>query len=162
MRLSALSIPLLVAFALPADPQSQGRMPTMSSVEPASGKVGDVLVAQGMNLDRDNVAALYLTNGNTDIKVTIIEQSATSIQFRIPPEAKPGRFALMVLTKGKDPKLIEEPVKITVEPETTSSTISSGLPERLEMPCLTVSKRKYDTTVLVKSPTQNGSWRDWR
>ncbi|MGA2150371.1 MAG: IPT/TIG domain-containing protein [Bryobacteraceae bacterium] len=161
MRLSALSIPLLVAFALPADPQSQGGMPTMSSVEPASGKVGDVLVAQGTNLDRDTVAALYLTDGTTDIKVAIIEQSATSIQFRIPPEAKPGRFALMVLTKGKDPKLIEEPVKITVEPETTSSTISSGLPERLEMPCLTVSKRKYDTTVLVNSPAQNGSWREW-
>ena len=133
----------------------------MSSVEPASGKVGDVLVAQGTNLDRDTVAALYLTDGTTDIKVAIIEHSATSIQFRIPPEAKPGRFALMVLTKGKDPKLIEEPVKITVEPETTSSTISSGLPERLEMPCLTVSKRKYDTTVLVNSPAQNGSWREW-
>lgn len=133
----------------------------MSSVEPASGKVGDVLVAQGTNLDRDTVAALYLTDGTTDIKVAIIEQSATSIQFRIPPEAKPGRFALMVLTKGKDPKLIEEPVRITVEPETTSSTVFSGLPERLEMPCLTVSKRKYDTTVLVKSPVQNGSWREW-
>lgn len=132
MRLSALSIPLLVAFALPADPQSQGGMPTMSSVEPSSGRVGHVLVVQGANLDRDVVAALYLTDGKTDVKVAIIEQSATSIQFRIPPEAKPGRFALMVLTKGKEPKLIEEPVKITIEPETTSSTISSGLPERLD------------------------------
>ena len=132
MRFSALSIPFLIAFALPADLQSQGAMPTMSSVEPDSGKVGDVLVVQGANLDREKVAALYLTDGTTDIKVAIIEQSATSIQFRIPPEAKPGRFALMVLTKGKDPTLIEEPVKVTIEPATTSSTISWALPQRLE------------------------------
>ena len=104
----------------------------MNSVEPDSGKVGDVLVAQGANFDRENVAALYLTDGKTDIKVAIIEQSATSIQFRIPPEAKPGRFALMVLTKGKDPKPVEEQVKVTIEPATASSTISSGLPPRLE------------------------------
>lgn len=122
MRLSALSIPLLVALAQPADLRSQTEMPTMSSVEPASGKVGAVLVIQGTNLNRDNVAALYLTDGRTDIKVSIIEQTATSITFRIPPEAKPGRLALMVLTKGKDPKLIEEPVKVTIEPETASST----------------------------------------
>jgi len=126
MRLAALSIPLLVALAHPAELRSQGDMPTMSSVEPASAKVGAVVVIQGTNLDRDNVAALYLTDGRTDIKVPILEQTATSIQFRIPPEAKPGRLALMVLTKGKDPRLIEEPVKITIEPETTSSTSSSS------------------------------------
>jgi len=69
------------------------------------------------------VAGLYLTDGKVDIKVPIIEQTATSIKFRIPSEAKPGRLALMVLTKDKPPRLIEEPVKITVESETTSSTI---------------------------------------
>jgi len=127
MRISLLSIPLLVALALPANLQPQAGMPFMSSVEPASGKVGDVLSIQGVNLGQDNVAALYLTDGNTDLKVQMIEQTATSIRFRIPPEAKPGRFALMVLTKGKEPKLIEQPVKITVEPETAGPTSSSLL-----------------------------------
>lgn len=125
MRISLLSIPLLVALALPASLQSQAGMPLMSSVEPPFGKVGDVLSIQGANLGQDNVAALYLTDGNTDLKVPMTEQTSTSIRFRIPPEAKPGRFALMVLTKGKDPKLIEQPVKITVEPETAGSTASS-------------------------------------
>lgn len=90
----------------------------MSAVEPASGRVGEVLTVRGENLDQDNVAALLLTDGNTDIKAAIIEQTAASIRFKIPPEAKPGRFALMVLTKGKEPRLLEQPVKITVEPET--------------------------------------------
>lgn len=120
MRLSALSIPLLIALALPANPQAPGGMPMATSVDPGVGRVGDLLVIQGINLDRANVAALYLTDGSVDIKVAIVEQTATSITFKIPPEAKPGRFALMVLTTGKAPKLIEEPVKLTVEPATTA------------------------------------------
>jgi len=131
MRISLLSIPLLVALALPANLQSQAGMPWISAVEPASGKVGDVLSIQGVNLGQDSVAALYLTDGNTDLKVLMIEQTSTSIRFRIPPEAKPGRFALMVLTKGNVPKLIEEPVKITVESASTEST-SRGLVMRQE------------------------------
>ena len=153
MGISLLSIPLLVALALPANLQAQADMPLMSSVEPTSGKVGDVLSIQGANLGQDKVAQLYLTDGKTDLKVPMIEQTSTSIRFRIPPEANPGRLALMVLTKGKDPKLIEQPVKIMVEPETTGSTASSpdagqattfGKPfyQEAGMLCLTVSTRR--------------------
>jgi len=120
MGLSAFSIPLLLALVLPADAQPPAGVPMMSSVDPGSGKVGDVLVIKGVNLGPQSVAALYLTDGTTDVKVPILEQTATSIRFKIPPEAKPGRLALMVLTGGKEPRLIEEPVKITVEPETTA------------------------------------------
>jgi hypothetical protein len=95
-------------------------MPMMRSVEPASGKIGDVLVIEGENLGRDSVAGLYLTDGKTDVKVAIVEQTVTSIKFRIPPEAKPGRLAFLVLTKDKPPRLIEEPVKVMIEPEPTS------------------------------------------
>jgi IPT/TIG domain len=116
MGISAISIPLLVALALPASPQSSSVLPTMRTVEPASGKVGDVLVVEGTNLGQDTVAALYLTDGKADVRVNILEQTATSIRFKIPPEAKPGHMALMVLTKGPQPTLIEEPVKVTVEP----------------------------------------------
>lgn len=92
----------------------------MSSVAPDSGRAGDVLVIQGANLGADRVAALYLTDGKTDCKVVITEQTATSIRFRIPPDVKPGRLALMVLTREATPKLIQEPVKITVEPVNTN------------------------------------------
>ena len=122
MRISVISIPLLVALDLPEGLSPQAGMPMMRSVEPASGKIGDVLAVEGENLGQESVAGLYLTDGKTDIKVPIIEQTGTSIKFRIPSEAKPGRLALMVLTKDKPPRLIEQPVKITVEPETISST----------------------------------------
>jgi hypothetical protein len=116
MRATCLSILLLLAFALPVVPQSTGAMPIMRSVEPGSGKVGDLLAAHGENLGRDDVAALYLTDGKVDVKTSIAEQKSTSILFRIPAEAKPGRFALMTLTnRGKDRKLIEQPVRVIVE-----------------------------------------------
>ncbi len=124
MRISLLSIPLLLAAFQPAPLRSQSGMPLIHSVEPASGKTGDVLVAHGASLGQDSVAALYLTDRKNDYKVVVIEQTAESIRFRIPSEAAPGRFALMVLTRGSDARLIEQPVKITVEGETTSATVS--------------------------------------
>jgi len=45
----------------------------------------------------------------------VTEQTATSLKFKIPAGAKTGRFSLMILTGGKDPKYIEQPVKVTVE-----------------------------------------------
>jgi len=120
MGVFALSIPLFLAFALPGGPPPQAVMPVMSSIEPASGRVGDTLVIHGEHLGRENVAALYLTDGKVDLKVPEIEQTPTTIRFKIPSGTKPGRLALMVLTKEADPKLIEQPVKITVESDTTN------------------------------------------
>ena len=107
MRISLLSISLLLAFALPANSQPPSEMPLISSVEPFSGKAGDVFSIQGANLGQEHVAELDLTDGNTDLKVRTIEQTSTSIRFRMPPAAK-RRFARMVLTKGTDPKLIQQ------------------------------------------------------
>jgi hypothetical protein len=120
MRISVLMIAMLGALALPVVAPCQTQTPMMTQVDPDTGRAGDVIVVQGSNLDQDCVAAVYLTDGQKDAKVTIIEQSATSIRFRIPMATKPGRFTVMVLTKGKPPQLIEEPVKIVVEPETGS------------------------------------------
>jgi len=95
------------AFAQPA-------MPRMVSVEPGNGKAGDVLAVAGENLQKDAVAKVYLTDGKTDIEVTITEQTEKEIKFKIPAKAT-GRLALMVLTAGKDAKLIEQPVKVQID-----------------------------------------------
>jgi hypothetical protein len=117
MRISLLSIALFFALAVPVHLQSQSGVPHIFSAEPASGRVGDVLTARGVNLGQESVAELFLTDGTTDAKVVMVEQTATSIRFKILPGVKPGRPALMVLTKGEDAKLIEEPVKVTIEAE---------------------------------------------
>jgi hypothetical protein len=115
MRNSLLAA-LVLALVSIGWSQSAAPTPHMTAVEPASGSNGDVLTVTGESLGPGTVAAVYLTDGKTDVKVAITAQTEESIQFRIPTDMKPGRFALMVLTKGKDPKLIEEPVKVTVEP----------------------------------------------
>ena len=108
MALAAAVLPVLWA---------QAPLPRMISVEPTSGKVGDILTVTGENLEKTHVAEVFLTDGKNDLKVLVTEQGPTTLKFRIPPNVKPGRFALMILTAGKDPKYIEQPVKVTVVAE---------------------------------------------
>lgn len=115
MRLSYIAPMLLVVFIASICLQAQSAMPQMKTVEPGNGKAGDVLTVTGENLDKANVAKLYLTDGKADVEVIIEGQEATALKFKIPATAKPGRLALMILTKGKEPKLIEQPVKVTID-----------------------------------------------
>src|SRR6266446_1748008 len=109
MKLSFIALLMLsatIAFA-------QQAMPRMTTVEPGNGKVGDELTVAGENLAKPVVVKLYLTDGKNDVEVTVTSQEATAIKFKIPTAAKPGRFSLMILTGGKEPKYIEQPVKVT-------------------------------------------------
>ena len=108
MKLSFIALlTLFAAIAL-----AQQAMPRMTTVEPGNGKAGDVLTVAGENLDKSAVVKLYLTDGKNDLEVQMTEQAATSIKFKIPDKAKAGRFSLMILTGGKDPKYIEQPVRV--------------------------------------------------
>jgi hypothetical protein len=111
MKLSSVVLLLLAATLVLF---AQEAMPRMSSVEPSSGKAGDVLAVAGENLDKGSVGKVYLTDGKNDLECAVTEQSATEIKFKIPAKAT-GRMALMILTTGKEPKLIEQPVKVTIE-----------------------------------------------
>jgi hypothetical protein len=112
MKLS-LTVPLFLAACAAAF--AQQTMPRMTTVDPGNGKAGDVITVAGENLEKNQVAKVYLTDEKKDLVVEVIEQTATSLKFKIPAKAVPGRFALMLLTTGKEPKLIEQPVKLTVE-----------------------------------------------
>jgi hypothetical protein len=113
MKLSFV-ISLLVAASFVT--YAQQAMPRMTSLDPMEGKKGDVIVVTGENLQKDAVAKVYLTDGKNDTQVEVLEQTATSIKFKIPTKvAEGGRLTLMVLTTGKDAKLIEQPVKVLID-----------------------------------------------
>jgi|SRR5450755_1275047 hypothetical protein len=88
-------------------------MPRCTSVEPDTGKVGDLISAKGESLDKKNLAELYLSDGGKDIKAVIAEQSETEIKFKV-PQIKAGRYHLITLT-GNRASMIEQPVVLTVE-----------------------------------------------
>src|SRR5580700_7910032 len=112
MKLS-FAVPRFVAATLAAFAQQP--MPRMTGVEPMNGKAGDEITVAGENLEKAQVAKVYLTDGKNDVLLVMTAQDPTSIKFKIPANAPAGRFALMLLTTGKEPKLIEQPVKLTVE-----------------------------------------------
>lgn len=117
MRLSLMLLAALLVGILAAPPaMTQEPIPRCTAVEPMSGKIGTEIVVTGENLDKQYVAKLYLTDGQNDIEMAIREQSATTLKSVIPKGAKPGiRYRLMILTRGKEPKLIEQPVRFEVE-----------------------------------------------
>lgn len=115
MRWSCLARILPAALFGAALLLAQAAVPQMKSVEPDTAKTGDMLTVTGENLDKGSVADVFLTDGKNDFKAEISVQEAGSIKLKVPSSAKPGRLALMVLTAGKEPKLIEQPVKVTIE-----------------------------------------------
>ena len=119
MKSSLILLFLLLAavLAAPGPLFAAEGVPKMSTVTPDSGRVGDIMKAEGEFLDKAHVTELYITDGTNDWKVEILKQTATQIEFKVPANAKPGRFFLMVLTAGPDPKLIEEPVRVTIQGE---------------------------------------------
>ena len=90
-------------------------LPRAETVEPMTATKGTEIVVKGANLQKDAVEKLYLFVGSTEIEVTIVEQQADTIKFKVPDSVKPGRYGLLTLTGGKAPKYIEQPVRLTVE-----------------------------------------------
>jgi hypothetical protein len=115
MKLS-LFVSLLVAASFAVHAQSA--TPRMTSVDPDSGKRGDIVIVTGENIGKDHVAKLFLTDGGdgkNDVEVQIIEQTDTTIKFKIPAKTPSGRLALMILTSSKPAQLIEQPVKLSID-----------------------------------------------
>jgi hypothetical protein len=113
MKLSLwVSLLLAAGTAVGADQP----MPRMTSVDPANGIAGAVVVATGENLQKALVAKLFLTDGKNDLACDMLDQTETTIKFKIPAHAAIGtRLTVMVLTTGKDAKYIEQPVKVEID-----------------------------------------------
>jgi hypothetical protein len=56
----------------------------MKEVQPDSAKAGDEVTVSGTNLEKANVAAVYLTQGEKTIKVKVTSQTDTEVKFTIP------------------------------------------------------------------------------
>ena len=104
---------LALMFALTCAKLAAQDFPKLETVEPDSGKMGDLAEAKGSHLDKSKVAEFYITDGKNDIRVVITEQSDTSIKFKV-PKAAAARYHLMILTANRA-SMIEQPVIFTVQ-----------------------------------------------
>ena len=77
-------------YAAVGSPPAQPQPLRIVQVEPLAANTGDVVTASGDGLDQTKIAAVYLTDGARTVPVEILEQSATSIRFKVPASADPG------------------------------------------------------------------------
>ena len=93
---------------------AQAPSPRMTTVTPTEGKADVEFTVAGENLEKKNVADLFLTDGKNDLKVQMTVQTDKEIKFKPPASVKPGRYNLMVLT-GDRTRYLEQPVKVTIQ-----------------------------------------------
>ena len=114
MRLTCLLlVGISLAFATDTD-QQVNPTPILRVVEPYSVKPGTEVVATGENLGEQVIAAVYLTLRDTNIPVVVVSQDEKSIRFKVPNDAKAGRYSISVLLR-REPTLLEEPVRLVLE-----------------------------------------------
>jgi len=114
--ISALLLLLVpVVCAANRDPNVATVTPIIKTVDPDALKAGTEAVASGTNLDKAQVAAVYLSQGDLMVKVSVSSETETEVRFTVPENTKAGRYGITVLTTGKEPRYIDEPLVITVE-----------------------------------------------
>ena len=86
----------------------QGVMPTVALP-------GDVVIVTGFALGPDRLKEIYLTNGEVDYRVEVVEQNDLAVRLRVPAKIPAGqmRFAIVVVSR---PELLEQPVLLKILP----------------------------------------------
>jgi hypothetical protein len=102
--------------------------PQMTTVSAKTAKPGDEITINGKGLGSNKVDEVYLTDHKFDMRVKVLDQQATFIKLRVPPFATPGRVQLLILTKGEEPVLLEQPVYILIEQPATE--VSQAKPSK--------------------------------
>lgn len=106
---------LLVLFpAVAAGDGTNIPAPYLRSVDPMFAKPGDTPVAKGEWIGKAQVAELFLTDGKTDLRMEVVKQTDKEITFRVPLGTPAARYRLAILTVGAEPKLLEQPVFLSV------------------------------------------------
>jgi IPT/TIG domain len=106
---------LLLVFAalgvLPSRAVLAQDTPSMTTVDPLSGKVNDQITVTGVNLGKGSISAVFLSDEKNDYKAAIVEQSDTKIVIKV-PQVKPGSYNV---SYQKGNSIYIQPVRFTVE-----------------------------------------------
>jgi IPT/TIG domain len=98
-------------LALPTATLLAQNSPTIATVDPASGKVGDSVTVTGEKLGKASVVAVFLSDDKSDYKAVVVEQSEEKIVIKI-PQVKHGSYNLSF---QQGTAIYIQPVRFTVE-----------------------------------------------
>ena len=93
----------------------KGMVTVMQQVTPSEVRSGDVVLVTGFALDAKHVKEVYLTNGETDFMVEIVDQSESALRFKVPAKVPAGQMRLAIIVAGRD-DLLEQPVFLKILP----------------------------------------------
>jgi hypothetical protein len=110
-------IVLSPAVLFAADVKDIPTLPLMQVIDPYNAVAGQTVTITGERLGKAFVNEVFLTKGNTDLKLELVVQTDTRLTLRIPKDTPTGRFRLMVLTAGAEPRFIEQPLSVNVQGE---------------------------------------------
>ena len=82
----------------------------VTALEPVSGKVNDNVTVTGENLGKDIVAAVFLSDAQTDFKATLVEQAEQKIVMKV-PQVKAGAYNFSIQVKDR---ILILPLRFTV------------------------------------------------
>ena len=98
--------------AISAQPAGQP-IPVIKTVSPTTAWVGQVVTGRGDSLNT-RLVDVYLTDGKKDFRLTIVNKSEKTVEFRIPATVPNGRFRLMISTPDSPPVLVEQPAVLDI------------------------------------------------
>ena len=119
-RINRIFLILVLTFAAIPLAQLAGgvlgeNVTVLEKVMPVEARPGDVVRLTGYALDAAQLKEIYLTNGELDYRLEILEQSSLTVRVRVPLNipAGPMRFGIVVTTR---PELLEQPVFLKILP----------------------------------------------
>lgn len=85
--------------------------PRLTGVDPSTGKAGASVTVTGENLGKANVAAVFLSDANSDYKATVVEQTSEKIVIKV-PAVKAGSYNISLQVRNE---IFIQPTRFTVE-----------------------------------------------
>jgi len=111
LRAGGALLALIAILTVPAHRLAAQGSPSISAVDPASGKPNDVITVSGQGLEKSHVAAVFLSDDKDDHKAVVVTQADDKITFKV-PEVKPGDYNISIQSGNA---IFIQPVRFTVQ-----------------------------------------------
>jgi hypothetical protein len=111
LRAGGALLALISILTVPANRLAAQGSPSISGVDPASGKPNDVITVSGQGLEKSHVAAVFLSDDKDDHKAVVVTQADDKITIKV-PEVKPGDYNISIQSGNA---IFIQPVRFTVQ-----------------------------------------------